>query len=366
MAIARSKLVDETKSRVYHLVNRCVRRSFLLGDKSYRRREWLQDALRAKTAIFAIDVLAYAIMDNHFHLIVKTHPEQAAAWDDLEVARRWTQLCPPKDLKGQPVRLTLEELQELIARPGWVTERRRRLASMSWLMKLIKEKLARQANREDKCRGHFWEGRFTSVPLLDTAAVLAGMVYVDLNPIRAKMAETPEESDYTSVQERILLAADVDKPAGDDKAPAKAQADSPAHAQHKLKQIRAAVLRNKAAKALKPWVAKIKDCAPGATGECPLTLAEYLQLVDLTARKVRKGKRGSMDRQAKDILERLGLDDDKWAAAMACGGRFKGRAVGSKAARAEHLAQRGGGGKWIADKTPLYAETGTAAPAAGP
>ena len=114
-------------------------------------------------------------------------------------------------------------------------------------------------------------------------------------------------------------------------------------------------MRKKAAKAFKPWVAAIQDCAPGASGECPLTLTEYLQLVDVTARKVRKGKRGAMDRQATDILERLGLDGEKWVEAMARGGRFRGRAIGSNAARAEHLAQHGNDARWIADKTPLYA-----------
>lgn len=348
MAIARCKLVDETKSGVFHLLNRCVRRGFLLGQAGTSRRTWLQEQLRTKTSLFAIDVLAYAIMDNHFHLVVKTHPERAADWSDLEVARRWTALCPPKDLKGQPVKLSADELAALIAQPGWAKERRRRLASMSWLMKLIQEKLARQANREDHCTGHFWEGRFRSIPLLDPAAVIAGMVYVDLNPIRAGAAATPEESDHTSVQERIVLAgAAIEQPelrrAG-------------RHAS--AAQIRAEVLRKKAGKALRPWVAAIQDCAPGATGECPLTLREYLQLVDTTARKVRQGKRGSMDRQATDILERLGLDGQQWAEAMGRGGRFRGRAVGSSAARAEHLAQHDGGAKWIADKTPLYGVQG--------
>ncbi len=361
MAIARSKLVDETKSGVYHLVNRCVRRTFLLGNESNHRRNWLQEALRAKTAIFAIDVLAYAIMDNHFHLIVKTHPKRAARWGDLEVAQRWTTLCPPKNLKGQVVKLKPEELHELIAKPGWVKERRKRLASMSWLMKLIKEKLARQANREDKCHGHFWEGRFVSVPLLDQAAVLAGMVYVDLNPIRAKMADTPEASEYTSVQERIMLNA-----GGGGRLPRKLRRAGLQQDDHKddrkLTQLRGEVLRKKAQQVIKPWVVAIKECAPGAEVECSLTLADYLQLVDLTARRVRKDKRGAMDGTLEPILERLGLDADKWVEAMTRGGKFRGRAVGSPEARARHLADRAAVDspssdpppRWIADKTPVY------------
>jgi len=349
MAIARSKLVDESKCGVYHLINRCVRRGFLLGHECDHRRDWLQNALREKTAIFAVDVLAYAIMDNHFHLIVKTHPERAATWSALEVARRWLEACPPKDLQGQTVRAGRAELETLIAKPGWVEQRRKRLASMSWLMKLIKEKLARQANKEDKVTGHFWEGRFKSVALLDEAAVIAGMVYVDLNPIRARSAATPEESAHTSVQERIVLAAEAHLPR-------KARrVDFQGAAPERLAEMRRMVLQRKAGKTIKPWVVAIKECAPGAQGQCRLTLAQYLELVDLTARRVRQDKRGAVDKTLEPILDRLGLDPEQWLEVMALGGRFRGRAVGSDESRQAHLATGGAGGQWIADKTPIYA-----------
>jgi putative transposase len=101
MTIARSHLIDPARPGAYHLISRCVRRSFLLGEGADHRRDWIRDAVREQASVFAIDVHAYAIMHNHFHLVVAVHPERAERWTPGEVVARWTRLFPLRDDRGE-------------------------------------------------------------------------------------------------------------------------------------------------------------------------------------------------------------------------------------------------------------------------
>ena len=109
MALPRSKYVREGQEGVYHCFSRCVRRAFLCGFDTLTRRDfshrkaWLVDRLRYLAAIFAIEVCAYAVMDTHYHTILRTRPDIVASWSDREVATRWLTLFPRhRDLRGTP------------------------------------------------------------------------------------------------------------------------------------------------------------------------------------------------------------------------------------------------------------------------
>lgn len=141
---------------------------------------------------------------------------------------------------------------------------RKRLLDLSWYMRCLNEPIARLANQEDHCTGRFWEGRFTSQALLDERAVLTCMAYVDLNPIRAALANTPEQSDYTSIQERIL------------------------HPENR---------------ALRPFAERADDDVG-----IPFGLKDYLELVDWAGREIKYGKKGFISKHQPPILFRLGMD----------------------------------------------------------
>ncbi|MEW8257093.1 MAG: hypothetical protein AB2747_22265 [Candidatus Thiodiazotropha taylori] len=191
-------LLEETP--YYHCVSRCVRCAFLCGVDSHtgnsyeHRRQWIIDRFKELADIFAIDVCAYAVMSNHYHVILHVDTEEAAGWSDQEVITRWERLF------SLPVLVQRYLSQDAITRAErdtvseLLTKWRKRLHDISWFMRCINEPIARQANNEDGCTGRYWEGRYKSQALLDEKALMACMAYVDLNPVRAGLAETPEQS----------------------------------------------------------------------------------------------------------------------------------------------------------------------------
>ena len=203
MPLARKLQVDDDFTTAYHCISRCVRKAHLCGEQDESRREWVRELITEASGAFAIDTLAYAVMSNHLHLVLRTMPDRVSEWSDTEVIERWARAHPRTRSDGTAIPWSAIDMTARLADAAWIATARLRLRSLSWFMKCVKERLARRANRADKCTGHFWEVRFKSIALLNQAAVIACMVYVDLNPIRATIADRPETSDFTSVQERI-------------------------------------------------------------------------------------------------------------------------------------------------------------------
>lgn len=277
MAIPRSLQIDLNTTAYYHCMTRCVRRSYLCGydsetNRDYsHRKQWIVSKIKHLANVFAIKICAYAIMSNHYHLVLFINEKQVDSWSDQEIIARWHAIFPTdaKSLSLYP------EDKAKLKIESW----RQHLMDISWFMRCLNEPIARYANKEDEKKGRFWEGRFKSQALLDEGALLSAMVYVDLNPIRAKIADTPETSDFTSIQERLKALATNLK------------------------------AKNKQPKDLMPFSIDIKS----QKGACiDFTLNDYLELIDSTGRVLREDKRGSIPRSLPPILSRLGLNADYW------------------------------------------------------
>lgn len=288
MTLPRRCQVSLSATPYYHCVARCVRRAYLCGQDRYtgrdfkHRRHWLLGRIREQSAVFAIDVCAYAIMSNHYHLVFRVDERQALGLSDDEVIERWTRLHRGPLLvqrwqKGDALTAAQRRTVADIA-AVWRT----RLSDLSWYMRCLNEFIARRANAEDDCTGRFWEGRFKSQALLGQAALLACMAYVDLNPVRAGVARTLADSDFTSIQDRLRRHA----------------------AQHSMESTASEVI---------PLLAfrrheTVSNTPPGL----PCSLQAYIELVEATGRRASHGKRGVISAATTDVLDTLNLNLQQW------------------------------------------------------
>jgi REP element-mobilizing transposase RayT len=288
MTTARQRLISLQETTYYHCISRCVRRTWLCGKDPYNgksfdhRRQWMLDRFRPLSAIFSIEICAYAILSNHYHLVLHVSVDQASEWSDVEVAQHWMRLY-----KGHHL-VERYQAREPLSAAEWevVSELieiwRNRLFYISWFMRCLNEHLAQRANQEDQCRGRFWEGCFKSQALLDETAVLTCMSYVDLNPIRAGIADTPEESDFISFQERIRA--------------------------WQTKRT-ASVKQNNSETRLRPFVVSSNGYSdPGIE----FSLQDYLELVDWTGRAIRDDKKGAIPNELQPVMQRLGVELETW------------------------------------------------------
>jgi hypothetical protein len=228
----------------------------------------------------------------------------------------------------------------LVRRKAKLERCRENLGSLSWFMRCLNEYIARRANREDECTGRFWEGRFKCQRLLDEASILACMTYVDLNPIRAKLADRPETSAFTSVYERIRARQAREKLA----AAKKRETEEAGKSKLTVRQERALSRARERVRCAR-WLAPIDSRRSVRTGAhrglVPLKEDDYLELLDHTGRALREGKRGAIPEDLRPILERLNLDVSRWNETVSGFGRLFYRVAGSVEQIAAQARQAG-------------------------
>ena len=276
----RSSQISLLDTPYYHCISRCVRRSFLCGFDKYsgqsyeHRTGWIEQRLLFLSSVFSIDICAYAVMSNHVHVVLHVDMKQTQVWSDYDVVQRWHRLHKGTLLTQMFIRGNTMSQGERLTLGDTISEYRRRLHDISWLMRNLNENIARAANKEDDCTGRFWEGRFKSQALLDERAVISCMAYVDLNPIRAKITDTLETSEHTSIRKRLV-------------------------------SIKHPAIKN----SLMPFVGDYKEDMPK---DIAFALKDYCELVDITASIIRDDKTKNIKYPTQPILKRLGLSDEQW------------------------------------------------------
>ena len=244
--------------------------------------------MKRLTEVFPMQICAYAVMSNHYHIILHVDADQVKTWSEEEVLRRWSKLFVdpknPDPVKYRQYKNRVYNLKKL----------RQRLTEIGWFMRCMNENIARESNREDNCKGRFWEGRFKSQALLDEGALLTCMTYVDLNPIRAGMCEKPEDSDFTSIQERIHQYW--------------------SKTQQKPKKV--AQYQEQQASPLGKGMVKFALKSSNDQLELPISRKEYFELLDWTGRILRHNKKGKIPDKLKPILQRLDLNETEWIASL--------------------------------------------------
>ena len=216
-------------------------------------------------------------MSNHTHVVLRINKQKADSLGVKDIIRRWHRLYKGMLLSQRYIddaESTTLSNAEIETVHSLAEIYRKRLYDISWFMRLLNEYIARRANKEDDCTGHFWEGRFKSQALLDEASLAACMAYVDLNPVRACLADTPEESNHTSIQKRINAAKSNRQPAQ-----------------------------------LLPFAGN--PCNTIHDG-LPFQLQDYIELVELSGHHIQPNKKGKIDDSASPILTRVGLANNDW------------------------------------------------------
>ena len=293
MPYPRSKTISKTFDGHYHFTSKCVRDAYLLNPDNTkehkRRKKWIIDKMIFLSQIFYIGVDAYAVMDNHMHIVVETKYTIADSASEKDIAFRWLYLHPKKkDKLGFPIPPTKEEINKFISDKTEVENTRAKLRDPSTYMKELNQSIAKKINKEDGKTGRFWRGRFNSVYLPEERAVLKCMVYVDLNEIRAKIAKSPECSKFSSCYRRIKAKL----------------------AREELKENPNNEVAKEESK-LDNWLEPVFNTKK-KYGFLNISLNEYITILDLTGREIREDKRGSISEDLEPILKRVGLKSEKW------------------------------------------------------
>jgi hypothetical protein len=369
----RSEIFSASEVCICHCVQRCVRKAWLAGvdektgkDYSFRK-EWIRRRLEALASTWSVDVLTYAIMSNHIHVILRNRPDVVATWSDEEAATRWLKVFPGRRIEEQLAAPAESDVKAMVNSAEKMKEIRERLSDISWFMRALAEPIARMANRQDDCTGRFWEGRFKAQRIVDETGLLACSMYVDLNPIRAAMAQSIEQATHTSAHDRLHgqrghliesaafdLAILSNQEAGDFH-----KHKTVSHQKQERKQRGRNVNRKSGRRVRRDgWLAPLtlgKDVLSNDPlvhqdglrasdrGFVRIDWEDYLRLLRWTAKDSTHDADGTDHEVAQTVLHRIGIDGDMWRDVVWNFKKYFGQSscAGKSEAMSEHAHQHG-------------------------
>jgi len=172
----------------YHVISRTVGGEFLLGDVE---KEKLLSVIKQFSSLYFVSVIGYCIMDNHFHLLVKTSSVEDI--DNEELKKRLS----------RHNKIISDEITE-----SEILKYKEKLTDISEYVKSIKMTFSRWYNKRNNRKGYFWGDRFKSVLVESGESLLNMLAYIDLNPVRAKICSKPEEYRWCSFSNRLAKPKD--------------------------------------------------------------------------------------------------------------------------------------------------------------
>ena len=173
----------------YHVISRTVGGEFLLGDVE---KEKLLSVIKQFSSLYFVSVIGYCIMDNHFHLLVKTLSVEDINNEELKerLSRHY------KNISNETTESELLKYKE-------------KLTDISEYVKSIKMTFSRWYNKRNNRKGYFWGDRFKSVLVESGESLLNMLAYIDLNPVRANICSKPEEYRWCSFSGRLAKSKDA-------------------------------------------------------------------------------------------------------------------------------------------------------------
>lgn len=339
----RKDVYDPTKSGCYH----CF--THTMNDVWFTDEEQRQLMMRVEllAGIFSIDVANFAIMSNHYHLLLRSRPELIKDWSDAEVIRRYSRLNSKRlVLKDE---LDSEAIEALLSEKQKLELYRVRLGDISWFMRMLNESVACEFNVRHNRKNPVWSSRFKMQALLEDKAILACAVYIDLNHIRAGITKTINESRCNSIYLRIHDIVKYLRHLRSLDGNAQAELDEEAST---FCEGDIANLSNQSPRErpLSGWLLPVHQAGDGSTasnrrasdtGLLNMTEGEYISLVEASAQIPHPDKPCYQDPKLPPLAERLGFTAEAWNEVLAGKLSQIGRVLGPVAAVRRFSQTRG-------------------------